>query len=380
MSSSSAPTGREAGEGEQGGGRKGRGGRFVSQQAVKQRAVRAAQKAETDAAALAAGGASGCTACATKDRTIASLRQRLDTVEASLAAERERSKQLVEKRNDDRVYHAEQVADLETQLATTKREFELLKEAHRVMKSRRAKQPSAQPPISAANRARQIVTAGTAKTRAEPIKTGRQVDVPPCSDAAAFAKWKWREVTMRLMPYLKGRYKGGAEGNAVLQLLNCFFDAHPNVFHKLCIQRGAYTYAGQQIMAALRLHWDKELGSFLRTMCHMAWRKYDTLSRAVGMTWDPDKSEYVTIMLPFDVEMICLYGASTIAKFDKQKADEAGLKLSEDGQMACVDVRKALLSRLEQIPIEQIIAQLSRDGKIIIQFMGKIQMLQQCNQ
>jgi hypothetical protein len=68
--------------------------------------------------------------------------------------------------------------------------------------------------------------------------------------------------------------------------------------------------------------------------------------------------------------MAIMWNPSSVASVKKDVADAGGMVVSEDGQMAQVEVRAALTQRLQLIPLEQLEAQLTIVGDLLIQFQG----------
>jgi hypothetical protein len=52
--------------------------------------------------------------------------------------------------------------------------------------------------------------------------------------------------------------------------------------------------------------------------------------------------------------MVKMWSPSSIGRADKEVADDDGMVVSEDGMMAHVDVRAALIKQLQPIVLEQL--------------------------
>jgi hypothetical protein len=73
--------------------------------------------------------------------------------------------------------------------------------------------------------------------------------------------------------------------------------------------------------------------------------------------------------------MASMWSPSTVARADKEEADVACMEMSKDGVMAHVDVRDALIQRLQLIRLEQIEAHLTSKCELLVKFQGVMTLL-----
>mmetsp|Transcript_42169 Transcript_42169/g.75691 ORF Transcript_42169/g.75691 Transcript_42169/m.75691 type:complete len:366 (-) Transcript_42169:6-1103(-) len=347
----------------------GRQNRFIKQRSVEARAVRA----EAAAAVVLAGRTGGASPSAIKP-TSERLQRKLEDAKRSLAAERERARSAIKDKDNARLLSAKQVESLEAALEVAQREIAALKKANIKL------QQQMELLLSVAGTVRPAEGRGKSNSESQrkailkkrkaikgcvAVRPLTKLITVPSVTGGARRGWYKREVKGKLMGFLEARYNGGCGGNTVLQLLSGFFDENPDVFERICDQRGVGVQVERKVVAFIREHWSKDLCSFLKWLCQLPWRKYGTMRHAISGVWNSETSEYEPLTLPYGTDMATLWSPSSVVRADKEVADAAGMVVSEDGLMAQVDVRAALTQRLQLIPLEQLEAQLTIVGDLV---------------
>jgi hypothetical protein len=178
-----------------------------------------------------------------------------------LAVEREGAMSAIKDKDDARLLSAKHVESLDVALEVARRELAALKKANIKLQQQMElllsvagtdRSAECRGKSNSESQRKALLKKRKAIKRDVAVRPLPKLITVPSVTGGARRGWYKREVKGKLMGFLEARYDGGCGGNTVLPLLSGFFDENPDVFERICDQRGVGVQVERKVIASIR--------------------------------------------------------------------------------------------------------------------------------